>query len=1093
MTGFNAKLLLLILLCVSIGAIQAIDHYFDESILIQPDTTEYELGHKALVQYSETVRSDSLVWVRGRDYQIDYRNGRLILLKSPESDYLKIDYLTIPEELLKPVYLYRYETLSDSLIISRKPRQRILSEDSNLLVSGSKTFALTFSNDESFDLKQSLFVNLSGELSKGIRISAQLSDSQSKLSPEGDSRELSSLDQVFIKVYNEKFDVSMGDVEWKSKKTRFIDYSSKFEGIRISTFGKLELTAGYSAGNGKQAQMTLVIIEGKQGPYYLNSAGYQSSYAVVAGSESIYQNGAILDRGLDYTIDYSNGTVMFKRLVVPSDQIVVYYQYTDENYRQSMIFGDADFKLGDRFQITHNVIYQNDNSSSPLLYGFTEADKDSLRLAGDSNAWGAGAIQTEAGTGTYIQNSTPEGILYYVYAPTDTLADYNVTFSYVGAGLGDYDEFSSGKFVYKGQGQGNWIARKRLVAPVRRVNANQVLEYHTDTLRLGLESIYGYDDKNSLSALDDNDNNSAIFTLYGTYEDPGLKLQPSLGLSYENRLAKMFLFSKYSDPASEADLSGIAIPDSLQQSQLNAQISLIPVTPWTSQLAFRQRNTRDGTDQSAIRLSNMVKAGGYRPELTLRNTISTQTTSDGIRSIWHYHSLRAVWKRGIFDLGLDGLFNGYYYDSDSTTGSADTRYLKISPWFGIITAKQSSTKLSYTQDKNEIRQDNWDTLNQTRIYNLHHVTGSLNHNIDLDFTHRQIVKRPESDETNTLDSYDLIKIRSSHNLLKQAISLVTNYQLNQTEFFPSIRELEYIGDGLGLYDSTGVYTADGDYDYVYITSDQGTQSTEINGQLNLYLKPGQIFKNSYLSRLQADTTVNATEQTSAIDSYLSYIFYPGTVYKPETTIYGKQDLVQNIWIDLVPNRANLMLNLELGRSMDKRYQDSSNSYHRTFSGKLDLMKIRGINYNVTASSGDERDSRYNSVINRNSIVCTGQKYISPKSAFELQLSYDLEKGKQANTDDSYQISVWGITPSYKNVFMQKYRVTAKLGVKYNARSGSEYLSFLPEKRDGLNAVWSFQAVYKLNSFSSATIEYSGNSYPQDSANHQLKLEFKAEL
>ena len=88
--------------------------------------------------------------------------------------------------------------------------------------------------------------------------------------------------------------------------------------------------------------------------------------------------------------------------------------------------------------------------------------------------------------------------------------------------------------------------------------------------------------------------------------------------------------------------------------------------------------------------------------------------------------------------------------------------------------------------------------------------------IDLDITHRE-VQQPYS-TSNPKSNYDLINFRSSNSFLKNSIGFYSNYQLNQTEFYPKIRELQYVGSGLGYYDSTGVSVTDGDYDWVYITS-----------------------------------------------------------------------------------------------------------------------------------------------------------------------------------------------------------------------------------------------------------------------------------
>lgn len=125
--------------------------------------------------------------------------------------------------------------------------------------------------------------------------------------------------------------------------------------------------------------------------------------------------------------------------------------------------------------------------------------------------------------------------------------------------------------------------------------------------------------------------------------------------------------------------------------------------------------------------------------------------------------------------------------------------------------------------------------------------------------------------------------------------------------------MQYIGSGLGYYDSTGVSVIDGDYDWVYITSSTGSLSSEINCLLNLYWKPGNISTKPFMKRLQSDTSINLVEQSSHLDNWKSYFFLPGTVYNEETAIYGRQSIEEVLWLDLISNK--LTANLQV--SMDK--------------------------------------------------------------------------------------------------------------------------------------------------------------------------------
>lgn len=1082
--------ILIVGLCVTTG-LSANDLLVSETISLNPGQSGYQLNSLPIIKLSETVKADTLVLQRDRDYKLDYKTGMLELVGSLESAFIYIDYILIPQDLLTSYQLYETQVWSDTMKISiPKHISSSFADDGKLLIGGSKTFAITFSESGDFDLKQSLFVNLEGPLSETISIKAQLSDSQSKLSPEGDSKELSSLDKVFIRVYGKQFELSMGDLEWQSSKTRYLDIESKFEGISAAYTGSFNTKAGYSAGNGKQSSMQIRIIDGKQGPYYLNADAYQSSYLIVAGSESIYLDGNLLERGTDYYIDYSEGTVMFKRLVLSANSVTAYYQYTDENYKQTMLFNSAEIPLGDHLRIKQNFVWQKDDSSSPLLYNFTEEDRDSLAVAGDSDAWGLGIYAVDPGSGTYVQRTSPEGIVYYEYAPADSTANYTVYFSYVGYGNGDYDQYSTGKYIYKGTGAGSWLPQKRLIAPVNRNNANLSVDFDSGNWKFGAEGLYSYHDRNTLSILDDSDNNSAVFFAKAGWADINSKFKPSLSLDYENRLANSSLFGRYSDPSSELDLAAVTGSDSLAQDQFNLGLQATIDEIWTPSLSYRKRRIKDLYEQDALRFNSVLLQRNYIPRVIIRSTISRQQSPDDTSNLLQYHNLNLEWKLKMLKAGFEGLVNRMDYDNLT---SYSTLYQRWNPSLSIGDSQKWQSRISYQDDESRIKNPQWNTLNSSQTYSFRQLTNLSKHTIDLDLSHRELEKPDELVPENNKSSYDLIKFRSSHNLLKQAVSLITNYQLNQTEFFPRIRELTYIGEGLGLYDSTGVYTSDGDYDYDYITSDVGTLSSELNAQINFYLKPGNILTSPIWKKVQTDVMINALEQTGELDGWRTYFFLPGSVYDAENTTYGKQSLTQNLWLDLVPNKAIANLNLEFDRTLDQRYQSLIRNYNRITAAKLDLKNVYGINFKFQLSHEFETDSRYASMSNLTKTSLLLQKNLSTQEAVELETVFDYEKGSQSNGGSEYLIRGLGLYPAYRNVFLQKYRISSKLGLRYNTRSGSDYLSFLPDKRDGFIGTWSLSAIYRLNSFSSATFEYKGNSYPRDKAKHELKLEFKAEL
>jgi hypothetical protein len=1079
---------MLVLISSSLGAL---DLFLDQVIELIPGQVQYRLDQTNLVVNSESVVADSTALIRNIDYTLDHRAGMITLRVKPTARYLKVTALLVPPDLANDRFLYEPRVISDTLFASIKPRRTGWFEPSgDLSVSGSKTFAITFSNEDAFDLKQSLFVNLSGELGKNVNISAQLSDSQSELSPEGDSKELSSLDQVFIRVFGRHYEIAMGDLELKFSGTRYIDYFSKFEGISARVGKDSFVQLAWSAGGGKRAELDISIIDGKQGPYYLNPLEYQTGVLIVAGSESIYRDGIPLERGTDYFIDYSEGSVMFRTLVTSSNLVHAYFQYSDEYYTQSTLLNSSGVKTAGGFSLSHHIIHQTDAKDNPLLFDLTDADRDSLAMAGDSPAWGEGAFQVETGAGSYIRLTTPSGIVYYQYAESDSLADYSVYFTYVGTGNGDYEQYSSGKYRYLGPGLGDWLPVKRLIAPTMATNAGLRATYESGAWKIGVEGLYSARDQNTLSGLNDADNSGGIVSVFAAFQPPESSLAPRLEAIWEKRWADTYLFSTYSDPAADHDLAGLPVPDSLALDQFDLSASIKAGKVWTPRLAFRVKSVPGFYAQRALRWTSVSSQMGLLPQLNFQNTVSLQDPLDGSgdSSVLQFHNIRTAWDHAGFKAGAAMNLNSLEY-LDTEGPAPGYRKSAVNPFLGFTLIRGSNTAVSATFEAQDKQDDGWLRDNSSQTYTLKHITSSENHNISLDLSHRDVV----SASAEGTKSYDLINFRTNNAFLKRALVLNGNYQLNQSEFFPKIRELQYIGDGLGIYDSTGVYLSGGDWDYVYITSGAGSLSTEVNGQLSFYLKPGNYFKGDLFRRVNSDLLISASEQTAQTDDWRSYIFWPGYVYDEDSSIYARQNYLQNIWLELARNKATARLQFEIDRSLDNRYQERGRTYKSLRMIELQLQRLRSFNITLAWESSRTTDTRYQSDLSLSTLNCSFQKPVSATGTLRVDIGSGAEHGKSQISSQIYDLATYYLKPLWRSTWGRKGRLTAGLTFQYNKRRGDELLTFLPEKREGFIGGLNLSVIYRLNNFSSASLDYTGSSYPDEKMKHQLKLEFRAEL
>ncbi|MCK9557852.1 MAG: hypothetical protein PHO85_03445 [Candidatus Cloacimonetes bacterium] len=1056
------------------------DYSFQENISLVPTQDTYKLSHANIVSLSESVSGDSLSYVKDIDYKFDYKAGKLTLLEPINSSHLSVSYLIIPPKLATQRRLYERIAIQDTIKIVRKQNNRDwFSSNSKLDISGSKTFSLSFSETGETDLLQSLYVNLNGEISKEVKINAQLSDSQSKLSPEGDSKELSSLDQVFVRVYGKKWELGMGDLDLQYTNSRYLNYQTKLEGIAASYSSEHELSAAFSAASGKRAFMQISIIDGKQGPYYLSANSTQRSFIVVAGTEQIYVDGVQLDRGSDYYIDYSEGSVMFRRIVSSLNSVNVWFQYSDENYKQSNYYSSSKLNLLPGLSISHHMVHQVDSKDNPLLFSFTDADLDSLNAAGDGMVVTDGVMETEPGSGNYILLYDGIGNPYYEYAPGDSSAIYNVVFSYMGPGNGDYEEYSVGRYRYVGANLGSWQAVKTIIAPATRSNIELSINYQGDYLGSGIDGLYSYNDANTLSSKDDHDNSAGIVSAWLALSNPDQPFRAKLDASH--RFANTYRFG--SDGAPEQDFAALADGDSLQMSNIDLSMAYIGDF-FKPDLLIRYRELSSRYTQRAIRFSSDSPARAWLPYLKLRNTISDQKGKQS--SMLMYHSADIGWRYGLMGLSLAGLYSSFEEEDTSLPG---TRLMRWQPTFDVNN-KNHLTTLSYTEDINSIKVNDWQEINSQQTYMMRHSSNFEKHRLDMDYSHRIIHNR--TSETNPKSNYDLFAFRSSHNLFKGAFNLFGNYQLNQTEFYPKIRDLVWVGTSQGIYDSTGVVVDDGEYIYEYITSPTGSLSSEISATAGLYLKPGLYLKSPLWQRIHSDISVSANEQRDQGAAWQSYLFLPDHSYNDDT-IYGRRALIQNLWLDLYRGRILTNLSLERNRSMDQRYQDNERMSDNKEQLQFDFRDFYDVNTRIALAHEQQNESRYQSETNLWKTSVLTEKILNPQSTIQVESGYQNEEGKQQQQIDTYSLKHIYLSSSLRSVFMQKYRITMSFSLGYNHREGNAFLLFLPQKREGWLADANLSIIYRINDFSSFSLEYRMGKYPDDDAKHNLKLEFKAEL
>ncbi len=158
-----------------------------------------------------------------------------------------------------------------------------------------------------------------------------------------------------------------------------------------------------------------------------------------------------------------------------------------------------------------------------------------------------------------------------------------------------------------------------------------------------------------------------------------------------------------------------------------------------------------------------------------------------------------------------------------------------------------------------------------------------------------------------------------------------------------------------------------------------------------------------------------------------------------------------------------------------------------------LTSLKDANIELIYENRWEEDSRYESSTILNFYALDMRNRLNDDLTMYSSLQYSQEDGNKSNNSNKYQIKAYKIEESVTYFFKRKYRLYAKGSYKRNTRSGSAFLSFLADKKDGDIFKWNMNLDYRMSNYTSARLEYSGDSYPDRDQIHQLSIEVKAEF
>jgi hypothetical protein len=521
----------------------------------------------------------SIVGFSDSAYILDYVNATITWRQKPNLDSVFVTYRTFPYKLNAVTKRWNYDSIEGNFLVKPSTFKNDQYGNDNFFNFGNITYngsfgrSLSFGNNQDAVVTSNLNLQLSGYLADSIQISAALTDNNIPIQPDGSTAQLSDFDKIFLQFKKKTWALSLGDIDLRQNQNYFLGFYKRLQGASFETTEQLtkaisnKTLVSAAIAKGKFNRNIFQGQEGNQGPYRLQGANNELYFVVLAGTEKVYIDGQIMQRGADqdYVINYNTAEVTFtaRRMITQDSRIQVEFEYSDQNYLNSNLYLYNETNFSNKLKLRFAVFSNSDARNSPINQSLDADQKKFLYSIGDSvnkafypvapiDTLAAGKILYQKIDTTYIAaNGFVVHDSMYVYSVNPNVVLYNLSFADVGVGNGDYIPNLNGVNgnVYlwvapiNGVKQGQFEAAQFLVTPktqrVITLGADYNITKHTT---LTTDLAMSHYDVNTLSTLGktNDDGFASRISLKNVHPFDSSKqgLQLTSNLSYEYVQAK---------------------------------------------------------------------------------------------------------------------------------------------------------------------------------------------------------------------------------------------------------------------------------------------------------------------------------------------------------------------------------------------------------------------------------------------------------------------------------------------------------------------------------------------------------------------------